>query len=373
VIAWINGRNNAVSGLFFLLAFYFYLRQKGQHRRLFSILSLNAFFFSLLSKEYAFIFPLIILIYEMTFGNTSRAPLFQIGATTLRRCRPYLMLVVAYLLLRSWVLPSHGMMDFQPETIWFRILTVPKVVFYYVRLMILPVDLNAFYDVSLIRHLLTMEFLLYGAFLFGLMFFWMWSYSTSKSVFFGIGWILITLLPVLNIVPLAYPESFISEHYMYLPVFGFCILIARLTTYLLPIQSSVVWKYGILLLLLVAVEQYGFETAKRNLVWLNELTLWSDTVVKSPRNFRVRCNLSIALHAAGRADEAIVQIHEAIRLKPAHDTPYFIFAVLLFDAGRIEQSEKALDKVLSINPGHQDALNLRERIRKRQRDRFESM
>ncbi|MBW1696895.1 MAG: hypothetical protein JRH18_07975 [Deltaproteobacteria bacterium] len=114
---------------------------------------------------------------------------------------------------------------------------------------------------------------------------------------------------------------------------------------------------------MIVAEVYGFETAKRNLAWRNELTLWLDTVKKSPGSFMVRTNLSIALHAAGRSNEALKQAHEAIALNPHHDTPHFVLGVIMYETGLVEQSRYALEKTLQINPGHSDAIHLLGKIK----------
>jgi len=360
VVAWVNGRNNVISGLFYLLSFYFYVRYRNRNEIEMFILSLLSFALSLFSKEYALTFPIIILLYDISYRPETlliKKNFKRLGILLL----PYLLIIAGYMFVRFLILPGHGAVDLQFESLWIRIFTVPKIILIYLKLMLLPTGQNILHDVSIIRHPYTSEFLLQIIGLSVITVLWGWSFKISKNIFFCFGWIMVTLLPVLNIIPLSYVISFLADRYLYLPSAGFCMLLAlcfeRALT-LSRMKSSVVWRCFAVLPLLVALEVYGFGTINRNLVWRNERTLWQDTVEKSPRNFQARCNLSIALHAVGRLEEAIREAKEAVRLNPDHDTPTFILGRILYDMGRFDQSLSALDKALGINPHHADALSL---------------
>ena len=67
MVAWINGRNNTISGFFYLLTFYYYIRFRRLGTKSALTASLIAFSCSLLSKEYALTFPMIILLYEISY------------------------------------------------------------------------------------------------------------------------------------------------------------------------------------------------------------------------------------------------------------------------------------------------------------------
>ena len=65
------------------------------------------------------------------------------------------------------------------------------------------------------------------------------------------------------------------------------------------------------LVLLFAAAAY-----QRNLVWKDDLTLWSDIVKKSPNKARPYNNLGVALNDKGLAEKAIIEIKKALMLKP---------------------------------------------------------
>lgn len=62
----------------------------------------------------------------------------------------------------------------------------------------------------------------------------------------------------------------------------------------------------------------GALTARRSLVYADELTFWSDVVAQAPRNARAHNNLGLAYSAACRLEEARRAFLEALRLEPGH-------------------------------------------------------
>jgi len=366
VVAWVNGRNNAIAGFFYLLAFYNYIRYRTLEFKSALLFSLIAFACSLFSKEYALTFPIIMLLYEISYqqNRLKTAPLLT---HMTRLWLPYFLIIIFFLFIRSLSLPSLGSIPLHMDMLFERILTVPKTVLLYLRLLILPLGLTPFHDISFIEHPWNFEFIFQFLALTTILLFWIKSYRKSIPLFFGIGWILVTLMPVLNIIPLSNTTTFFAERYLYLPCFGFCLLVGNLLITFFksgdrPKKSRV---YVAIFLLVVTVEAFGFETIKRNLIWRNELTLWKDAEIKSPNSFMVRTNLALALFEKGRLNEAHKKIKEAIGLFPYHDTPYYILGVILYYKGSFDKSIEALDKTLQMNPHHTGATNLLEAISKK--------
>ena len=366
VVAWVNGRNNAIAGFFYLLAFYNYIRYRTLGFKKALLFSLIAFTCSLFSKEYALTFPIVMLLYELSYAKNR----FKFGSLLTHMAKlwlPYLLLIILFLFIRSLLLPTFGAIPLHMDMLFERILTVPKTVLLYLRFLILPLGLTPLHDISFIEHPWNFAFIFPFLALTTILLFWLTRYHKSNTVFFGMGWIFITLMPVMNIIPLSNTTTFFAERYLYLPCFGFCLLVGNLLMTFFkskdrPIKPRV---YVAIFLLVVTVEAFGFETVKRNLVWRNELTLWKDAVIKSPNSFMVRTNLALALFEKGRVDDAHKEINEAIRLFPNHDTPYYILGVILYDKGSFDKSIKALDKTLQINPRHTDATNLLAKIQKK--------
>jgi len=158
-VAWINGRNNILSSFFYLLSFALYLKFTKKEKQWLTYygLSLFAFLLSMFSKEYALTFPFIVACYEYCLGQAHpNRRILNIGY----RIAPYLVIIFSYLVVRSMVLPAHGIKFMHWETFWMRVLTVPKTLAIYIRLLILPVNLTVHYETTLVTSVLDPVFCL---------------------------------------------------------------------------------------------------------------------------------------------------------------------------------------------------------------------
>lgn len=364
VVAWINGRNNLLSSLFYLVAFAGHVRYRTCGGLAVRIGSLIAFILSLLSKEYALTFPFVILLYESAFGPDRQSPCGRVKYL-LVAVFPYLTAIVAYLAVRSAILPDYGAMDLQLESLPVRLLTLPKTVVIYLRLLVFPFPLSAWRHVDPVDRLVGFDFFFYTLLLFMLLFAWIWSFRKSKAAFFALGWMGATLLPVLNILPVSATGRLMAERYVYLPSVGWCLLCGWPFFEFLrsKVSASARWmRWAAIGAGLVLVQTYGLMTIQRNLVWRNDLTLWEDTASKSPSHFLPYANAAIQLERVGRLAEAEKRIRQALRYDPGNETLHFIHAHILFEMGRFAPSLQAVNRTLERDPDHLDAGKLKATI-----------
>ena len=126
---------------------------------------------------------------------------------------------------------------------------------------------------------------------------------------FGILWFFITLSVTSSIIP---NTIFVAEHRIYLPMIGLTFVIVDIYRYLN--HRRIFWSIAIPIILILSVL-----TFMRNQVWKNDLTLWSDALMKSPGMSRPYVNYARALHGLGRLDKAIA-LYEKVLTMPA--VPY---------------------------------------------------
>jgi protein O-mannosyl-transferase len=137
----------------------------------------------------------------------------------------------------------------------------------------------------------------------------------------------------------------IAERYMYIPcglfavaaVFGAAPLIERF-------NAQKVCRVAIPLMLVTA----AFVTVERNIVWQDNLTLYQDTVHKSPDFGPAKNELAMALYAHNRPKEAR-RIIESTYI-PGGQAASFNEAVVLEEIGDYEGARSILTKRL-VNPG----------------------
>jgi tetratricopeptide (TPR) repeat protein len=310
-VAWINGRNNIVSSLFYVLSFILYLKYEKKERfgQAYYCFSLLAFSLSLLSKEYALTLPLVLACYEYVLRHSN---LKENLLRTAKRTAPYIIIILAYLVVRSMVLPAHGIKFMHWETLWIRVLSVPKTFVIYLMLLVFPVNLTVHYETTLITSVLDPVLWMTIGIALGVVCLLYYTYHCSRASFLMLAWIILTLLPVLNLTPLSDEGTSIAERYLYLPSVGFSIISGQLL-----VRCWRVWRsrkeklifafpflFGCLLL-----QWYAFGTLNRNLAWQNELNLWEDAVAQMPKSFRPYFNLA-GTYRDQKKHEAAIEMYE---------------------------------------------------------------
>ncbi len=97
---------------------------------------------------------------------------------------------------------------------------------------------------------------------------------------------------------------------------------------------------------------FGFLTYQRNLVWKDDIALWSDVIKKSPNKSRAYLNLGIAHAATGDDREALNHFGKALQLDPGN---YKIYSNMGVSYNRIGMKRQAINyyrTAIRINPGY---------------------
>ncbi len=273
------------------------------------------------TKEISFTLPIVAVGYELLFFRSRKRLLLlaPLAATAL--------LVPAGLATHGQSLADvlGGASRFPAETQEISrsvyLLTQSRVVVTYLRLLLLPFRQNLDYDFPLSHSLAEPDVLLALAILVAigasavllLVRCSRANRAAGMLVFFGIAWFFVTLSVESSIVPI---RDVIFEHRVYLPAAGAGIALGTALLWIverlhlpvsLPLQAAAA--------LLITAGPLGVATYARNLVWKDELTLWSDVVAKSPRKSGPHNNLALTHQAKGQLDDAIREFREAIRLE----------------------------------------------------------
>jgi len=132
----------------------------------------------------------------------------------------------------------------------------------------------------------------------------------APLVCFGVAWFFLHLMPTNSVIPRL---DVASEHHLYLPLLGlFLAIFPPLIARYRPIAVSVRWRAAFALLLCVLL---AF-TVRRNAAYATEITLWEDTVAKSPAKARPHNNMGYAYQLAGRFVEAEREYRAALACDP---------------------------------------------------------
>jgi tetratricopeptide (TPR) repeat protein len=335
---------------FYFLSFYLYVRADVRGRGV-PVSSLVFFFLAALSKETALTLPILLLAYDYSFKRDS---VFRPKPGTIyllvKRYLPYMVVAGIYFGLRIHVIGGFSPIKAHAYLSGYEYcINVFPLFVQYLGKLILPVNLNAAYVFHPIHSLLEWRGILAVAVTVGFILALYLVRHRNRVAFFSFLWMVIPLLPALYIPALG--EHTFAERYLYLPSVGFVIIvslgfcgIARLDALrgrAIPLMLTVA---------LVITVLYSAGTIKRNPVWKNNLTLWSDTVKKSPDGFIPHNNLGNAYSKKGLTAEAIEEYKEAMRLNPNYAKANNNLGFAYYNQGRTDEAIDEFKSAIRLKP-----------------------
>jgi len=314
-VAWIVGRAEVAAAFCSLATLLIWLRAFRGGRKLAAAAAGGLLLAGLLFKESAAPAVGIAVALGLVAGQGA-------GALRLRRALvwalPLLLALVAYFALRRAMLgPAH-----YADAVYFAgaaphqvFLTMTKVVAYYLKLLVLPIELRAHYDlvdVRLASSLLEPRVL--AAFLFELVLLaaTVWGLAARRRAAAAGAWILLALAPYLHLVPF---QWLMAERFLYLASAGFAVLVAlgadeltaRVAT--APAARRALLATGCLLLVAL-----GTRTVVRNRDWADEVVFFGKMTKQEPDLAIAHVMLGGALSKRGRIAEAMEEFRIASSL-----------------------------------------------------------
>ena len=221
-VVWISGRTDLIACFFFLLTMILFIKRKDHQklpRQLLLVGATISYILCLFSKETTLALPLFLFVWDYL---SQKEPIRKKIIPYI----PFVIITILYLVLRIKVIGNLGTGEpYTSSGLFHRFLTVFPIYFYYLKELILPLQFNFSPRVLTPTSILSLKFLgslIFFAIVLGL---GISLRKRSKEVCFGILWILIILVPVLNLVPLYAP---VKEWWAYIPSIGFCLILGRL-------------------------------------------------------------------------------------------------------------------------------------------------
>jgi protein O-mannosyl-transferase len=349
-VAWISGVPDLSFTFFCLLSFFFYIRSedsKGCY-----LLSVVTFFLATLCKEPALTLPIILLVYDYAFRKKA-----WLAIDFLKRYFGYFIAAGAYFTLRFFALGGFAPVKGSAELSTYQcIINIFPLFSQYLRKLLLPVNLNAFYVFHPAASIFRAEGLLTLSITVAFIVFTCLMAKKSKVAFLSLLLIAVPLLPVLYL-PAVTQEIFpvFAERYLYLPSLGFVLLIALFLSW--ERVSFLRAKVMIVAVVLALIGLYFVATVTRNAVWEDNYTLWADTIRKSSDSASVHNNLGMAYEEKGAIDQAIKHFKIAVSLQP--DQPRFHNNLgMTYEAlGLLEKAIEHYDIALKLRPDFAEAHN----------------
>ncbi len=315
----IAGISNLLLTFFCLLSFIFYIKACQSRANLNFYLryafSLVIFSVVLFLKERAVIFPFLILFFESYVYNSQSNIKFL-----LRRFLysiPFFVVLIGHFVFREFALGKAFPQFFSnPQELILRVISIPKAILVYFKILIFPIDLHYYRSLNILDYSVYPSIallLLIVVFLFILR---LLSKQNRRIFYFGVGWFFISLLPILNIVPLINEYSFISaaEHFLYFPLVGFILALLAILKEIKEKFSSKYFSRISSLFSIIIIFLFSILTIRQGDYWKGEIPLFERTLVFQKDFGRVRILLARAYYFGRNYDKAIEEYHKALEI-----------------------------------------------------------
>ncbi|MFL6589484.1 MAG: tetratricopeptide repeat protein [Chthoniobacterales bacterium] len=354
-VAWVSERKDLLSGAFFLLTVWAYLKYARQGRSLQHYLWVIVFFgLGLLSKPMLVTVPLVLLLIDywplrrmeppngFTFANLKVLFLEKMP----------LVLMAVGSCLATIVAQKSAMQPLTAMSLPLRLGNALISCLVYVRQMFWPDSLAAFYPLTLTE--ITIPRVLLAAAGLVLITAGVLALRRRRYLVTGWFWYLIMLGPVIGIVQVGGQAH--ADRYTYLPQIGLAFALVWGVTELLGssrFYRPILGSAGVLVIAALTLAAHAQGTA-----WKDSETLWTQALARTSNNLIAELNLAEAVYQKGKTDEAIRRFERALQISgspAASATAHSSLGVALLEIGRPEDSLDHLRTALTLDPSNPDA------------------
>lgn len=349
-VSFISARPDLLCSFFLLSSLHLYItyRKPGRivgarHCSVYYILSLMFFGLSLFSKEMAISLPVLISVY---------AYIYEDKGGRIKRVLPFYAVLVLYIFFRVFSMGSFLIEQHRPRLDLLTIASTASVaVFDYIRLLLVPYPLKAYYTIvwysamspRVILALVLLSFSGWGVV-------WLWRRGERKVAFFLL-WTFISLAPVLNIGSLG--EHALAERYLYIPSIGFSIFLSMVIMILWKRKD---WK-ALPYIAAITIVVFAGLTIQRNRVWGDDLTFYRNMVRGAPRSPLPHANLAFAYERMADKENAIKELESASALAGGNHLLRFKLGTLYIKVGRLEDAVRELQNAIELKQDYVKAHN----------------
>ena len=393
VVNYITARSSVMSGFFYLLSFYCWVKFRSHSRRdrvdrpvgtdvgtdvdvgtdlqvcpqsmdrpsglslqmplrdvASYTASLLAFLLGMLSKELVITLPAVLFLYDLYFTPVKGVTLYERLKWQLKMSAPIipfiLMVAIPYVIVRLHFL-GRGILS-PPKGYFLHFLMETKVIVKYLSLLFSPSGLSvdhlilpagSILEIGVILPVAVLVFVIAAAFLLCRFRDIEWRLAS-----FFIFWFFIALLPV-TLVVLQAP---LQENRGYIAGAGFAVFLGTALNRLCQ-WSKREAALKILILILVMIF-YTVMTIGRNEIWADEFTLWKDAANKYPMSWRAHYSLGKVYYDQQMEDLAFKEFMKAVELKPGYFDALYALGLIHKKRGELEQARLVFEKAIRVEP-----------------------
>ena len=356
-VAWVSGVPDPLATVFVLLALLFHERsvREGSNNK-WVLASLGMALLALFTKEVAIVLAGAVAVREWLRSEGEESFGARLNRTV-QRAAPFVIAGFLYLAARIAVLgfiskPEPKAVNITTEQV---LLTQPSVLFAYVRMLFAPYPLSVIYDHGYVNAPNQPPFWLPLLLIVAVIAVSLWLVRNSKVGLLALAWVVMFLLPVMNLKAFNPEESIIHDRYLYLPSVGFCLLAAMGLGWLYQRAAASSKKLVMAAAILIVVVFSGL-TFAQNFTWQNDLTMATHALNYAPgRPFLL--NYLAAYHSGkNNSAEAEKFYRQAIAAKPDYYDAMSNLGDIYYKQNNFVESEKLYSQAVAAGARYTQTL-----------------
>jgi Tfp pilus assembly protein PilF len=357
----IVGRAEVLATLFFLFGFLIHQSTaqsavSGRRAVLRSLAVAACYLTGLFSKEIAATLPLVLMLRDWLWRDELPSDRNAAARTLATRYVPLVAAAGLYLAIRHQAVTHaaqiwSGFAGISPGD---RALTGIRVLAEYVGMFLVPRTLLADYwktNVPIARSI-AQPAVLFALLLWTLVVIAIVRLRRDRVFLLGVGWFVITVLPVSNILfPIGVAKA---ERILYLPSVGLCLLVGWIA-----LKAQAAWRRPLVVstALAVVLILLGARTYRRNEDWKNTMTLALATLRDSPTSPLMNDLAAGELVNRGDVAQAVPLLLEAVRQSPEQPLFHTHLGTVYYRQGKLDDAAGELAQALRLQPNDADAHN----------------
>ncbi|MCX6250437.1 MAG: tetratricopeptide repeat protein [Bacteroidetes bacterium] len=365
-VAWISERKDLLYSLFFLLSMITYLKylhhsslsnedplRSGKKRKKYYFLTILFFLLSLLSKSAAVVLPLAMLLIDYLVKR-------KWSSTVFIEKIPFFILSLVFGLLALYSQKSGIHTDIGlilPFRERFFILNYGF--FRYLTMLFFPYGMSVLHPYPVpgddgfaapVYLSLFFNLIIIGLVLF--------SMKYSRKHFFGFLFFIVTIILVLQILPVG--GTYISERYTYIPYIGLFYILVSVMQFLWQRKPGTDGLKIVLFVIVLAISsEFIWITNDRIRIWNNSETLWTDAISKYPDYFQSYLFRGLQRNKNRNPDGALADFTSYIRIKADNPMVYHERGNIYFNKNKYDSAFIDYNIALLLDPTMQEAYNNR--------------
>ena len=345
-VAWISARKDVLSAFFFLAALISYL---GYLRQLpakkYYYLSLSLFIAACLSKSMAVTLPAVLLLIDYVTARPSDKKMF-------REKIPFIFASLVFGAIGFLSQYTTGAYRHEYSYTFFdKLIRVGYCLIFYLRNTFIPGKLACLYPYP---EKMAIAWSLFIAVLVAIFIFALYKKTHSRKVVFGSAFFLITLLPVLQVLP--FSETAVADRHTYIPLIGIFYLVGEGVAWLYRKKLvSLLSRLAIIAILIAIFAGLTMLTRERTKAWKDSLALWNDALSKYPGLGLAYTNRGSAYFRNQEFDKAEADFKKAIEIDNTYyrrsKYAYYNLGNLYYARGFYDKATAVFQKASQLAPG----------------------